>query len=106
MALLFARLKYVRNMRPRRSRPSWANTHINYARRCQSAPNAALSGDDVRYRDKVLRPFFDERLATYACAAERARQPKPTNRRPALRERLTGWWQVRRFTSQISKRIP
>lgn len=66
------------------------------------APNAVLSADDQRYRDKVLRPFFRERIEAYRRATTQA--PK----RPFW-ERFLGAPKATMeegFRSQISERIP
>jgi hypothetical protein len=71
------------------------------------APNAVLSAGDQTYKDKVLKPFFNERLAAYANAAEIVRG----GRRPAkppLWKRLLTTSQPSRDTisSRILERIP
>ncbi len=71
------------------------------------APNAVLSAVDQRYQEKVLRPFFAERLAAYARAAERAHQPKPQQWSRALWDRIVGRSRSsNEFRSQLVQRIP
>lgn len=69
-------------------------------------PNAVLLEDDARHRHEVLRPFFRERVAAYA----RAAQAEDVLARPSRRL----WDRIRankraagdKFRSQITSRIP
>ncbi len=50
--------------------------------------NAVLSTGDQGYKDRILRPFFKERLTAYANAAEFARQRDRLAKLPFLRPLL------------------
>lgn len=67
-------------------------------------PDAVLSEDDARHRNKVLRPFFRERLAAYGRAA---RAPAAAPRKIGLWDRLRGRTEGRdEFVSQVASRLP
>lgn len=65
------------------------------------APNAELSAEDQRYRDKVLHVFFRERIDAYARAAQSSVPERPFWERLFVAPKTEA-----DFRSQIVERIP
>jgi hypothetical protein len=65
------------------------------------APNRVLSPDDQRYRDEVLRPFYQERIRAYARAAEAYRRPVSADPSRPFGE---GFYLPRKFSVEALKR--
>lgn len=73
------------------------------------APNAVLSAEDQDYKQRIVRPFFRERLKAYCSAAERGIRPRVTDRlRPVLRRiaNRSGDPQGREFNAGLLANIP
>jgi len=70
------------------------------------APDAVLSAEDQLYREKVLRPFFKERVGAYARAVERMQEARSVDRRSSLLERTAKRFRSVQLNWQMVQRIP